>query len=119
MSKQQQDGATNEQLQTKPKTKISTLEERILEVEKQMAVLNGGTIAEKKSSEPELAAEEKMGEVQIAIEYNNPRKAVNFLRTRPKSFLPNKQQPHKRQFNHCERGGELSLAVLPKSSAFF
>ena len=44
-----------------------------------MAVLNGGTIAEKKSSEPELAAEEKMGEVQIAIEYNNPRKAVNFL----------------------------------------
>ncbi len=79
MSKQQQDGATNEQLQTKPKTKISTLEERILEVEKQMAVLNGGTIAEKKSSEPELAAEEKMGEVQIAIEYNNPRKAVNFL----------------------------------------
>ena len=41
------------------------------------------------------------------------------LRTRPKSFLPNKQQPHKRQFNHCERGGELSLAVLPKSSAFF
>ena len=34
MSKQQQDGATNEQLQTKPKTKISTLEERILEVEK-------------------------------------------------------------------------------------
>jgi hypothetical protein len=41
-----------------------------------------------------------------------------FLRTRPKSFLPNKQQPHKRQFNHCERGGELSLAVLPKSAAF-
>ncbi len=41
------------------------------------------------------------------------------VRTRPKSFLPNKQQPHKRQFNHCERGGELSLAVLPKSSAFF
>ncbi len=44
---------------------------------------------------------------------------AEFLRTRPKSFLPNKQQPHKRQFNHCERGGELSLAVLPKSSAFF
>ncbi len=44
---------------------------------------------------------------------------VEMLRTRPKSFLPNKQQPHKRQFNHCERGGELSLAVLPKSSAFF
>lgn len=65
------------QEKAKPQTKISTLEEQILEVEKQMVQLTGGTIAEKKSSEPELAAE--LGEVQIAIEYDNPRKAVNFL----------------------------------------
>ena len=51
--------------------------------------------------------------------YINPSDNLSDLRTCPKSFLPNKQQPHKRQFNHCERGGELSLAVLPKSSAFF
>ena len=50
--------------------------------------------------------------------YINPSDNLSDLRTCPKSFLPNKQQPHKRQFNHCERGGELSLAVLPKSAAF-
>ena len=81
MLKQQQVGAINEELptelETKPKTKILTLEEQILEIEKQMAALNGGIIAEKKSSEPEFAAE--LGKVQIAIEYDNPRKAVNFL----------------------------------------
>ena len=64
-------------------------------------------------------------DAEIFAEINQDPRVIEFLRgplnlrTCPKSFLPNKQQPHKRQFNHCERGGELSLAVLPKSSAFF
>ncbi len=63
-----------------PQTKNPTLEEKILEIEKQMAELNGGKIADKKSSEPELTADEKEGGVvKMLVEYDNPRKAVNFL----------------------------------------
>ncbi len=115
MSKEQQVGAINEQLPTelatKPKTQISTLEERILEIEEQIK-LKGGTIAEKKSSEPELAAE--LGEVQIAIEYDNPRKAVNFLSGKSSDDLESEEKAQllkalRRQLDELvlEQGKEL------------